>query len=113
MHKIEVVLQPDCLADVGAALRRAKIGPFQTSDVASFDPAAAPQGSYRGAQYAIARGRVKLELILPDHEVEPAIEAIREAIDAFGEGEAELVVLGLRDSVHLRPSPWTRARAAR
>ena len=110
MHKVEVVLQPDCLADVSAALRKAKIGPFQASDVTVFDPAAPPDGSYRGARYAIGRGRLKLELIVPDHEVEAAIDAIR---DGFGHGDAELVVLAVRDSVHLRPSPWMRSRAAR
>lgn len=113
MHKVEVVLHPDCLAGVGTALRKAKIGPFQASDVTVFDPAAAPEGSYRGARYAVGRGRLKLELIVPDHEVEPAIEAIREAIDDAGRGDAEIVVLPLRDSVHLRPSPWTRPRATR
>jgi len=111
MHQIEVVLQPDCLGSVSEALRKAKIGPFRASDVTVFDPAAAPEGSYRGARYAIGRERVKVELVLPDHEVEPAVEAIRDGIDAFGEGYAELVVLPVHECVHLGPSPWTRRRS--
>ena len=113
MHKLEVVLQADCVGGVSEALRKAKIGPFGASDITIFDPAAAPQGSYRGAPYAIGRERVKLELVVPDHEVEPAVEAIRDGIDAFGEGYAELVVLAVQDSMDLRPSPWTRRRGAR
>jgi len=114
MQKIEVVVQPECLGGVSEALGKAKIGPFQASDVTIFDPTKAPEGSYRGAKYAIGRERVKLELIVPDHEVEPAVEAIREGIEAFGEGGgAELVVLAVQDSVHLSPSPWTRSRATR
>ena len=111
MQKIEAVVQSDSLTDVSAALRKAKIGPFQTSDVTIFDPAAAPAGSYRGSRYAVGRGRVKLELIVPDHDVEPAVEAIRDGIDAYGKGDAELVVVAVHDSVHVRPS--TRARATR
>jgi nitrogen regulatory protein PII len=113
MHKIEVTLQPECLGGVSEALRKAKVGPFQASDVTIFDPMKGPEGSYRGAKYAIGRERVKLELIVQDHEMEPAVEAIRDGIDAFGEGFAELVVLVVQDSMHLRPSPWTRPRAIR
>ena len=113
MQKIEVVVQPECLSGVSEALRKAKIGPFRASDVTIFDPTKAPEGSYRGAKYAIGRERVKVELVLPDHETEPAVEAIRDAIDAFGQGDAELVVLVVQDSMHLSPSPWTRPRAIR
>jgi nitrogen regulatory protein P-II 1 len=110
MQQIEVVLQPECVGGVSEALRKAKIGPFRTSDVTIFDPAAPPDGSYRGTRYAIGRSRIKLELIVPDHEVEPAVEAIRDGIDAFGEGSAELVVLAVQDSVHISASPWMRRR---
>lgn len=105
MQKIEVLIQPGCVGGVSEALRKAKIGPFRASAVTIFDPAAPPNGSYRGARHAIGRERVKLELILPDCEVEPAVETIREGIDAFGEGDAELVILAVQDSVRLSPLP--------
>lgn len=111
MQKIEVVGQPDCLGGVREALRKAGIGPFRTSDVMIVDPAKTPDGSYRGLRYAIGRRRVKLEVIVPDHGVEPTVEAIRGAIDAFGQSDAEVVVLAVQVFAHLSPSPWTRSRA--
>jgi len=113
MHKIEIAVQPDCLGGVSQALRKTKLGPFRASAVTIFDPGAPFDGSYRGARYAKGRERVKLELIVQDNELEPAIEAIREGIDAFGHGETELLVLTVRDSVRLSPSPGPRPRAAR
>jgi nitrogen regulatory protein P-II 1 len=113
MQKIEVVIQRDCLGSVSEALRKAKIGPLQVIDVTLFDPAAPPDGSYRGARYAIGRERVKLELILRDHELDPAVEAIRDAIDGFGAGDADLLVATVEDSLRLSPSPWTRSRTIR
>jgi nitrogen regulatory protein P-II 1 len=101
MQKIEVAVQPECLNDVSESLRKAKIGPFRASAVTNVDPAAPLQGSYRGASYAIGRDRVRLELVVPDHEVESAIEAIREGIDAWGKGDTELLVLNIQNSVRL------------
>ena len=109
MQKIELVAQSECLGGVSEALRKAKVGPFRASGVTIFDPAAPLDGSYRGGRYAVGRQCVKLELIVPDHDLEPAIKAIREGIDAFGQGEAELLVLTVRDSVRLYPSPRKRA----
>jgi len=102
MQKIEVAVQPDCFSDVSEALRKAKIGPFRASEVTSVDPAAPVERSYRGATYASGRERVKL-----------AIDAIREGIDALGEGDAELVVLKVEDAVRLSPSTRVRSRATR
>ena len=104
MHKIEIVVQPDCLGRMSEALRKAKIGPFRTSAITVVDPAAPPDGSYRGASYATGRERVKLEFVVGDHEVEPALETIQQGIDAFGSGDAELVVLEVQSSVRVSPS---------
>ena len=113
MLKIEITIQPESLQTVTEALGRAKLGSFRVSEVTTFDPAAPPNGSYRGANYRVGRERMTLELIVQDHALEATIEAIRDAIDAFGEGDAELLVLHLEDSMRLSPSPWTRTRAIR
>jgi nitrogen regulatory protein PII len=111
MQQIHVVIHPDCLGGVSEALLKAKIGPFRASDVTIFDPTTPSQGCYRGAKYAIGRACVKLELIALDHEVEAAVEAIQEGVDAFGKGHADLTILPIEDSLRLSPSPWTRSRA--
>lgn len=90
MHKIEVLLRAGCVGGVSDALRKARIGPFRVG---------------AGARHAIGCERVKLELVVPDAQVEPVVEAIREGIDAFGEGDAELVVLAVPNSVRLSSLP--------
>jgi hypothetical protein len=54
---------------------------------------------------------VKLELTALDHEVEAAIEAIQDGLNAFGNGHADLTILPVDDTMRLSPSPWTRSRA--
>ena len=93
MHKIEVVVQADCLRGVSEALRKAKIGSYRASDITVFEPAKPDDGSYRGASYALGRERVKLELVVAENEIEPAVEAIRGGIEAFGRSDSELVVM--------------------
>jgi nitrogen regulatory protein PII len=113
MQKIEVVVQSDSFNGVYEALRNAKVGPFRASEVKIFDPAAPREGCYRGAKYPIGRERVKLDMIVPDQDVETTVEAIRDGLDAVGESHAELVVQAVGDSTHLSASVWTRARAKR
>jgi len=92
MHKIEVVVQADCVGAVSEALRRVKLGAFRTSPITLFD-SELEHGSYRGATYALGRERIKLELTVADHEMELAVDAIRRGIDAFGRGDTDLMVL--------------------
>jgi len=102
VQKIEVVLGSDCVQSVSDALRRAKIAALQTSPVVLLDLRRGPDATYRGVSYTAGREKAKLELVLPDHEVQFAIEAICEGIEPFGEKDAELVVLEIQDVVCLR-----------
>jgi nitrogen regulatory protein P-II 1 len=99
VHKIEVVVQHDRLSDVSEALRRAKIGPFQASEVRLFDPTEKPSGSCRGASYTLGRERVKVELVVAEHEVETAVDAIHRGIGSTGEGDTRLIVLAVEGSL--------------
>jgi len=112
VQKIEVVLRSDCLQAVTEALRNAKISPLQASDVTLFYPDRAPDGRYRGAVYSVGRERVKVELLLPDHDIAFAIEAIRQGIDPCSGSEAELLVLDVRNVVHLGTPRWERPAQA-
>jgi len=98
MRKIEAVIPPESLGNVSEALLQAKIGAFRASDVTSFEPGT-PKGNYRGAEYALGHERVKLELVVPDQEVEPAVEAIRLGLD--GARGAEVLVIPVFDEIHL------------
>ena len=63
---------------------------------------------YRGAPHPTGRESLNLEWIVPDREVKPIVEAIRDGLDVFGDGDAEVVALALEDSVRLSPSVWAR-----
>ena len=102
MRKIEAVIPPESLGNVSEALLQAKISAFRASDVTLFD-AGNPKGRYRGTEYAVGHELVKLELALPDQEVESAVQAIRLGIQDAREG-AEVLVVPVFDSIHLSPS---------
>ncbi|HTO70373.1 MAG TPA: P-II family nitrogen regulator [Myxococcota bacterium] len=108
MRKLEFVLQPESLGDVSNALARAKFGAFRASDVTIFDPAA-PQGRYRGTEYTVGRELVKVELVVPDQEVEQALEALRVAFASSRSG-TEVQIVPIFDSVQIRPASDARRR---
>lgn len=112
MRKIEVILSPKCVEGVSKALREAKISRFFASDVRAYDGGAILEGSYRGARYAIAPDRVKLEVVVPDQDLAPALQAIREGVEGSLNGEAELFVLAVEDSLRLGAPPSPRPRAS-
>jgi len=111
VHKIEVVVLPDSLSGVSHTLGMAKLGPFQVSDVTIFDPAA-PLGTYRGARHAIGHERVKLELVVPDHDVDSAIDAIQQGLDGFGR-DSEILVLAVEKAVRVSQLTGMRGRVTR
>jgi nitrogen regulatory protein PII len=113
MKKIEAVVRIESFDGVHQALRDAKVGPFSVSEIKVFDPAAPPGGCYRGAKYPIGREYVKLDWIVRDPDVEATLGAIRDGLDAVGEGHAEVVVQAVEDSMRLTASVWTRARGTR
>ena len=112
MQKIEVTLSDDCFTSVYAALRKVKMPSFRASDLKVFDPSA-PPAFYRGAPYPRAHDSLRLEWIVPDQDVEAAIEAIQDGLDDVGEGDAEVVVQAVVEARHLSPSVWTRRRKSR
>jgi nitrogen regulatory protein PII len=99
MRKIEAVIPPESLGNVSEALLQAKISAFRANDVTLFD-AGNPKGRYRGTEYTVGQELVKLELVLPDQDVESAVEAIRLGIQDAREG-AEILVAPVFDSIHL------------
>lgn len=113
MRRIDVVIESESFNAVHEALRRARLGPFRASEVRIFDPSKPPEGCYRGAKFPVGVECVRLELIVRDHEVKVAIDAIRDGIEVLAEGDAEIVVGPVEESVHLRPSVWARAAAGR
>ncbi|HVP30040.1 MAG TPA: P-II family nitrogen regulator [Myxococcota bacterium] len=113
MQRIEIVVRPGCLGAVREALRRMKVGPFRLSNVAIFESVAGPAGSYRGQSYVVPQERVKLELTVPEHEVEPTVVAVRAEVAALGKGDAEFFVLAVRDSLVPASSPRVTSNASR
>jgi len=111
MQKIEIVLSEECFVSVSEALRRGTSGQFRASGVTMYDPKAPPK-MYRGAPYLAGRDLLKLEWIVHDRDVQPIIDEVQAALDALGEGNVEVVVYAVAESLRLRPSVWTRPRGA-
>ena len=111
MRKIEVVVPSDSFDVLHEVFRRTRLRPFRVSEIRVFDPTAPPEGWYRGLRYPAGRACLKLEWIVRDPEVEATLDAIRRGLDEFGQGEAEIAVQAVEDSIQVRPSVWQRSRA--
>jgi len=110
MRKIEAVIPPESLGNVSEALLQAKIGAFRAIDVTYFEPGT-HKGIYRGAEYALGHERIKLEIVVPDQEVQPAVEAIHLGLDG-AQRDAEVLVVPVFDEIRLSARSGGR-RAAR
>jgi hypothetical protein len=93
--RIEAFVRPDCVDDLRQALQDARIGPLRASVTLVRAP---PRCGNAPAE------RARLELLVPDHAVERAIEAIRRGIAAHGERDVELISLALEKSAGPIPS---------
>src|SRR5262249_1952163 len=110
MHKIDVVINSDAFNDVLQAFAHARVGTFRVSSVKIYDANAPPSGSYRGLPCAVGKDCLKLELIVRDHEVRAALEAVQDAVDSFGHADAEVTVHALDQSTIMTPSVWSRSQ---
>jgi nitrogen regulatory protein P-II 1 len=103
LKKIEAVIREEALEDVLKALSNLGIKPITTYPVRG-------RGRQGGVIYHWKEGveryellpRIKIELVLPDHLVEKAVETIRGAVHEGVPGDGKLWVLPVEDAFRLR-----------
>lgn len=106
MKKIEAIIQPIKLEAVKEALSKVNVDRMTVVDVQGFGRQKGHTEIFRGQEYEITFLRkIKLEIILNDEYVEPAIEAIMRSAKSEGGGkigDGKIFVVPIDDCIRIR-----------
>ncbi len=103
MKKIEAIIKPFKLEEVKDALGEAGIEGMTVSEVKGFGRQKGHTEIYRGSEYTVDfLPKIKVELVLPDEQVEAAIKAIVGAAKTGKIGDGKIFVSTVEDAVRIR-----------
>jgi nitrogen regulatory protein PII len=103
MKKVESIIKPFKLEDVKEALGEIGIEGMTVSEVKGFGRQKGHTEIYRGSEYTVDfLPKIKIELVLPDHQVEGAVEAIVKAAKTGKIGDGKVFVSPVEEAVRIR-----------
>ena len=103
MKKIEAVIKPFKLDEVREALSEIGVNGLTVTEVKGFGRQKGHTELYRGAEYVVDfLPKVKLELVVADDMVEPAIEAISKAAHTGKIGDGKIFVSSVEQVIRIR-----------
>lgn len=103
MKKIEAVIKPFKTDDVREALSEAGISGMTITEVKGFGRQKGHTELYRGAEYQVDfLPKVKVELVLPDDQVDVAVEAIAGAAKTGKIGDGKIFVYPVESAIRIR-----------
>ena len=103
MKKREAIIKPFKLDDVREALTELGITGMTVSEVKGFGRQRGHTEVYRGAEYAVDfLPKVKIEVVLPDDQIERTVEAIIEAARSGKIGDGKIFVLPVEEVIRIR-----------
>lgn len=103
MKKIEAIVRASRFEAVKEALSERAINFFTFYEVKGYGHQKGATQSYRGAVYDVGYiARVKLEIVVSDPFVEPAIASISEAAKTGEQGDGIIMVSDLGNVVNIR-----------
>jgi len=101
--KLEVILKPFKLEEVKQALNEVGVQGITVSEVRGFGRQKGHTELYRGAEYSVDfLPKLKLETVVPEALVDPAIEAINKAAHTGRLGDGKIFVQPVKEAVHIR-----------
>ncbi len=103
MKKIEAIIKPFKLDDVREALTELGVTGMTVSEVKGFGRQRGHTEVYRGAEYAVDfLPKVKIEVVLPDDQIERTVEVIIEAARSGKIGDGKIFVLPVEEVIRIR-----------
>ena len=103
MKKIEAIIKPFKLNEVKAALNEIGIQGMTVSEVKGFGRQKGHTEIYRGSEYTVDfLPKIKIETVLPDALVQPAVQAIIKAAKTGKIGDGKVFVLPVEHAVRIR-----------
>jgi len=103
MKKLEAVIKPFKLEEVREALSEIGINGLTVTEVKGFGRQKGHTELYRGAEYTIDfLPKVKLELVVSEEILEPAMDAIIKAAHTGKIGDGKIFVMNVEQAVRIR-----------
>jgi nitrogen regulatory protein P-II 1 len=103
MKKIEAIIKPFKLEDVKDALQEAGIQGMSVAEVKGFGRQKGHTEVYRGAEYTVDfLPKLKLELVVADHQVDSAIAAIIRGAKTGKIGDGKIFVSRVDEAIRIR-----------
>jgi len=103
MRKVEAIIKPFKLDEVKEALNEVGIQGITVSEVKGFGRQKGHTELYRGAEYVVDfLPKVKIEVVLPDDLVDPAVEAIITAAKTGKIGDGKIFVTTVEQAIRIR-----------
>jgi nitrogen regulatory protein P-II 1 len=103
MKKIEAIIKPFKLDDVKEALQEVGVQGLSVTEVKGFGRQKGHTELYRGAEYVVDfLPKVKIEMVLPDDQVDAAIDAIVGAARTEKIGDGKIFVSPVEQAIRIR-----------
>ena len=103
MKKIEAIIKPFKLDEVKEALQEAGVQGLSVVEVKGFGRQKGHTELYRGAEYVVDfLPKVKIEVVLPDEQVERAIDAIVQSANTGKIGDGKIFVYPIEQAIRIR-----------
>ena len=103
MKKLEAILQPSRFEQVKEALHEIGVDGLTVSEVRGHGRQKGYTEVYRGNEYVVdLLPKIKVEMVLHDNQVEPAIEAILRAARTGKIGDGKIFVSPVEEAVRIR-----------
>ena len=103
MRKIEAIVKPFKLDEVREALSEVGVTGLTVTEVKGFGRQKGHTELYRGAEYVVDfLPKVKIEVVVTENQVEPAIEAIVKAARTGKIGDGKIFVTPVEQALRIR-----------
>lgn len=103
MKKIEAIIKPFKLDEVREALSEVGVSGLTVTEVKGFGRQKGHTELYRGAEYVVDfLPKVKIEVVVPESAVEPAIDAIIKAARTGKIGDGKIFIMPVDQIVRIR-----------
>jgi nitrogen regulatory protein P-II 1 len=103
MKKIEAIIKPFKLNEVKDALHELGLLGMTVTEVKGFGRQKGHTEIYRGSEYTVDfLPKIKIEIVLPDNQVDPAVQAIINSARTGKIGDGKVFISRIEDAIRIR-----------
>ena len=103
MKRIEAILRTGKVSDVSAALHKVGYPGLMVSEIEGHGRHKGIEEEVRGKKYKVALlTKARVEIIVPDEDVEKIVKAIREAAQTGKIGDGKIFIHPVDDAIRIR-----------